>query len=234
MLGQVIQSYENLISQAARHNQEDMRRVFVRSDTNIEDLEGFNGAGLNESVGDVAFHHSGHEEIAAAIKHVWKSPFKEKSITWRAAALDATEVPIAEPSVIIMPLIDAKSSGVIISRGGEDWVKGKGVINADFRWGQVVESRQPVEEITLENGSTLRYSFAVSDYRSRTRGVDGDLPPMPIEEPGQKVLSREEALHLNQVAVKIDEVLGEQPFGWDIEYAFDFEGRLWILQARPN
>ena len=229
MLDQAMQACEQLALRIRNRSGEEMQGVFVRSDTNIEDLEGFNGAGLNESVGNVRPHR---QAIEMAIKHVWKSPFKEKSIVWRATALHASEVPIAEPSVIILPTIRAKSSGVIISRGGTDWTPGKGPINANYGIGQVVEAEQPVEEITLENGSILRYSFTVSNQIPRAR-YNGGIAMVPTE-PGKKVLSQEEILLLNQTAIRIDQILGEQQFGWDIEYAFDLNGRLWILQARPN
>lgn len=71
---------------------------FFRSDTNIEDLDHFNGAGLNESVGNVPIVR---DEVIKAIKKVWKSPFRENSINWRIEALNAEFVPIAIPSVVI-------------------------------------------------------------------------------------------------------------------------------------
>ena len=195
----------------------------------MEDLEGFNGAGLNESVKNVEFHRS---EIANAIKQVWKSAFQERSVFWRAMAFHSHEIPVAVPSVIVQMAVPAKSSGVIVSRGGKSWKIGEGLINADYGIGQVVDARQPVEEITLENGQFLRYGLTVSNQRPEI-GDNGSIVLNTIE-PGQRVLDDEEVLRLNHFAITIDEFLGEQEFGWDIEYAFDFEGRLWIVQARPN
>ncbi len=87
---------------------------FYRSDTNIEDLPGFNGAGLNDTIGNVA---PSSTEIDAAIRKVWRSPFTEKSIFWRAKAISSDTALLAEPSVVVMPTVKAESSGVLISRG---------------------------------------------------------------------------------------------------------------------
>jgi phosphoenolpyruvate synthase/pyruvate phosphate dikinase len=53
--------------------------VFVRSDTNMEDLKDFTGAGLNLTV----FNVVDPEKIFQAIKDVWASPYSERSYKWR-------------------------------------------------------------------------------------------------------------------------------------------------------
>jgi hypothetical protein len=53
--------------------------VFVRSDTNVEDLPGFTGAGLNKTIPNVV----GFEKILAAIPKVWASPFSRRAFAWR-------------------------------------------------------------------------------------------------------------------------------------------------------
>src|SRR5262249_54200933 len=49
--------------------------VFVRSDTNMEDLKDFTGAGLNLTVPNVR----GKDLLFQAIREVWASPFTERS-----------------------------------------------------------------------------------------------------------------------------------------------------------
>ena len=70
--------------------------VFVRSDTNVEDLPGFTGAGLNLTVPHVV----GFENIMAAIQRVWASPFSERAFRWRQAYMQAPEHVYA--SVLLM------------------------------------------------------------------------------------------------------------------------------------
>src|SRR5690606_35825455 len=87
-------------------NQEPFRShgVFVRSDTNAEDLPGFVGAGLNETVPNVR----GIEEVIRAIKRVWASPFTEKAFTWRE---DLIENPWEIfPSVVIQAAVDSEKA----------------------------------------------------------------------------------------------------------------------------
>jgi hypothetical protein len=57
--------------------------VFVRSDTNAEDLPQFTGAGLNLTVPNV----TGRARILQAIRDVWASPFEERAYEWRSRAL---------------------------------------------------------------------------------------------------------------------------------------------------
>ena len=202
---------------------------FFRSDTNIEDLPNFNGAGLNESVPNVG---TNSESVDEAIRTVWKSPFKEKSIYWRGMALGRPNVTIAEPSIVVMPTIEAQSSGVIISRGGKDWKVGEGSISSNWGIGSVVEAGKPVEEITLETGKINRFSFTVSNQKP-VASENGGLIMEPIS-PGMKVLTDIQINELNRVSKIIDGSLGESSHGWDIEWAVDQDGKIIILQARPN
>ena len=55
--------------------------VFVRSDTNVEDLPGFTGAGLNKTIPNVV----GYDAILQAIREVWASPFSDRAIVRQRA-----------------------------------------------------------------------------------------------------------------------------------------------------
>lgn len=202
---------------------------FFRSDTNIEDLPGFNGAGLNESVPNVKDERA---LVQKAIQDVWISPFREKSIYWRAMALPSHTVTLAEPSVVVMPTVHAKSSGVILSRGGSGWQSGHGSISANWGIGSVVQAGDPVEEISLASGKPLRTSFTVST-RKPVANVNGglSLENVPL---GQPVLTEAQIQALNKKAAEVEEALGHEPHGWDIEWAIDSNDNVKILQARPN
>jgi hypothetical protein len=224
MLAEVMQELREL---KARTGHE--AGYFFRSDTNIEDLPGFNGAGLNESVPNVAMEEA---DVVKAIQKVWASAFKEKSISWRGRALGATTVPIAEPSIVVLPTIFANSSGVIISRGTSHWLPGKGLISANWGIGSVVEAGAPVEEITLESDRAIRSSFTSSNVKP-TAKMKGGIKFVPAE-PGMPVLTDGQIAQLNQFAQKIEIKLGAQPHGYDIEWVIDTDGKLEIVQARPN
>ena len=83
--------------------------VFVRSDTNVEDLPGFTGAGLNLTVPHVV----GFDNILAAVQRVWASPFAERAFRWRQAYMDNPEHVYA--SVLLMKSVAVEKSGVLVT-----------------------------------------------------------------------------------------------------------------------
>ena len=83
--------------------------VFVRSDTNVEDLPGFTGAGLNLTVVNVV----GFDNVLAAISRVWASPFTERAYRWRQSYMAAPEHVYA--SVLLLKSVPADKSGVMVT-----------------------------------------------------------------------------------------------------------------------
>ncbi|MEZ4687194.1 MAG: PEP/pyruvate-binding domain-containing protein [Bacteroidia bacterium] len=71
--------------------------VFLRSDTNMEDLKDFTGAGLNLTV----FNVVDKAKIMQGIKDVWASPYTERSFKWRQRYLLNPENVF--PSILIIP-----------------------------------------------------------------------------------------------------------------------------------
>ena len=63
----------------------DRQGVFVRSDTNVEDLPGFSGAGLNLTLPNVV----GFENVVAAIQKVWASPFSARAFACSSSTTGA-------------------------------------------------------------------------------------------------------------------------------------------------
>jgi hypothetical protein len=200
---------------------------FFRSDTHIEDLEDFNAAGLNESVPNVLLDDPA--EVDRVIRRVWISPFSEKSIFWRALALPSETVTIAMPSVVVMPTVSAKSSGVILSQGAEG--KGRGVLSANWGIGSVVQAGNPVEEIDLESGVPHRSAFTTT-RRKPVAAAAGGLAFEPVAA-GTPLLDGASVEKLNALAQKAGAVLGEKKLGWDIEWVEDQKGKIVLVQARP-
>ena len=85
--------------------------VFIRSDTNMEDLKDFTGAGLNLTV----FNVVDVEKIYQGIRDVWASPYSERSYKWRQRYLNNPENVF--PSIVIIPSVDGDHSGVMITKG---------------------------------------------------------------------------------------------------------------------
>lgn len=85
--------------------------VFVRSDTNMEDLKDFSGAGLNLTV----FNAVTEERILQGIREVWASPYTARSYRWRQRYLLQPEA--VYPSILIIPSVRAECSGVLLTTG---------------------------------------------------------------------------------------------------------------------
>ncbi len=83
--------------------------VFIRSDTNVEDLDDFNGAGLNLTL----FDRRALADVFSGLKEVWASPFSYRSFSWRQALID--EPLWVLPSVVILESIPTEKSGVLVT-----------------------------------------------------------------------------------------------------------------------
>lgn len=84
--------------------------LFLRSDTNVEDLPQFTGAGLNKTVANILDLN----KIEETIKTVWSSPWSERSHAWRVKFIKNPKDIL--PSVLIMQSVDAKKAGVFVHK----------------------------------------------------------------------------------------------------------------------
>jgi hypothetical protein len=83
--------------------------VFVRSDTNVEDLPGFTGAGLNLTLPNVV----GFDEVLRAIPRVWASPFTARAFAWRQAHMSEPEH--VYTSILLLESVGSDKSGVLVT-----------------------------------------------------------------------------------------------------------------------
>lgn len=87
--------------------------LFIRSDTNVEDLPQFSGAGLNKTVPNLLDIN----KLEDAIKLVWSSPWRERSHAWRTKYITNPETIL--PSILIMKSVDARRAGVMATMNFE-------------------------------------------------------------------------------------------------------------------
>nr|WP_319492241.1 PEP/pyruvate-binding domain-containing protein [uncultured Desulfobacter sp.] len=85
--------------------------VFIRSDTNMEDIKEFTGAGLNLTL----FNIREKQGILDGIREVWASPYTQRSYLWRQRYL--SNPANVFPSILILPSVNVQRSGVIITSG---------------------------------------------------------------------------------------------------------------------
>ncbi len=84
--------------------------LFIRSDTNVEDLPGFTGAGLNLTLPNVI----GFDALIEGIPRVWASPFTARAFAWRQALMDAPEHVYS--SVLLLESVPVEKSGVLVTQ----------------------------------------------------------------------------------------------------------------------
>jgi len=88
----------------------DKTAVFIRSDTNVEDLPGFTGAGLNLTLPNVI----GFERIYMLLNQVWASPFSRRAFAWRQAKMQQPQH--VYPAILLLKAINVDKSGVMVTQ----------------------------------------------------------------------------------------------------------------------
>jgi hypothetical protein len=83
--------------------------VFVRSDTNVEDLAGFTGAGLNLTLPNVV----GFDSLVSSIAKVWASPFTSRAFAWRQSHMTRPEH--VYTSILLLESVASDKSGVLVT-----------------------------------------------------------------------------------------------------------------------
>ncbi len=87
--------------------------VFVRSDTNVEDLPGFTGAGLNLTLPNVI----GIDGVLEAINKVWASPFTARAFAWRQSHMEKPQH--VYPAILLLKSVANEKSGVMVTQNIE-------------------------------------------------------------------------------------------------------------------
>ncbi|HEY0476721.1 MAG TPA: PEP/pyruvate-binding domain-containing protein [Kofleriaceae bacterium] len=202
--------------------------VFVRSSTNAEDLPGFNGAGLYDTVPNVV----GKKPLGEALKTVWASLWNFRAVDERDAfGIDHRQVYFG---VLIQVGVNATAAGVLVTRNLWDPTDDHGyTINA--KWGlgmRVVEGQKVPEQIVYDptNDGTKIISRA-DDPVMLTFDEHGGIKELPVPAGAGVILTEERAKKLCEQVQAFLPVFAEgTPL--DIEWVLDGE-RFWIVQARP-
>jgi hypothetical protein len=203
--------------------------LFIRSDTNVEDLENFNGAGLNLTL----FNRRSLASVYEGLKDVWASPFTYRSFSWRQTLID--EPLWVLPSVVILESIPSEKSGVLVTAGMDGADRSRMLIATSEGVGGAVDGTPAETVVWSKNGVELVTMFK-SPYR-RLLKDDGGSHIVPSTG-GEVVLSRADIDALTRAALKIEKDFppSEDPNGkprpWDVEFGFA-GGKLWLFQTRP-
>lgn len=205
--------------------------LFVRSDTNVEDMPGFNGAGLNLTVPNVV----GFENIIAAILRVWASPFTERAFAWRQSYMQNPEH--VYPAVLLMKSFASEKSGVLVTsdvdNGDRQWIS----IAINEGVGGAVEG-QAAEELRVQrsNGTVKLLSQASAPERAELDPQGGVTKRAASGR--EYVLSKGEIEQLRHLVADVEQRFplprndDGLPVVADIEFGFR-HGKMALFQIRP-
>jgi phosphoenolpyruvate synthase/pyruvate phosphate dikinase len=201
--------------------------VFVRSSTNAEDLEGFNGAGLYDTVPNVR----GKKALGDAVKVVWASVWNFRAVEERALfGIDHRKV---FAGVLVQVGVNATAAGVLVTDNlFNEEETNSFTINA--KWGlgiRVVEGTKIPEQIVFDtsNNGTKIVSRS-SDKTMLVFDEKGGIREVPVKS-GDVILSEARAQRLAE-SVEAFIPLFPQNRPLDVEWVLEGE-KIWIVQARP-
>ncbi len=205
--------------------------VFVRSDTNVEDLPGFTGAGLNLTVPNVV----GFENILAAIPRVWASPFTARAFAWRQAHMEAPEH--VYPAILLMQSVPNDKSGVMVTRDLDSGAPHILSVAVNEGVGGAVEG-QSAESLRIDtrDGSVRLLAMATAPWR-RNPVPGGGVEKVPASG-SDTILHPAEIKRLitfaGELPQRFPSILDDagKPAPADVEFGF-LDGRLQLFQIRP-
>ncbi|MGJ8683830.1 MAG: PEP/pyruvate-binding domain-containing protein [Nonlabens sp.] len=203
--------------------------VFLRSDTNMEDLEEFTGAGLNLTV----FNVVDEVKIMKGIRDVWASPYTDRSFKWRQAYLENPEN--VYPSILVIPTIDVDYSGVLITK---DFVKQdqNSVTIAMSRGAGGAVDGQSAETFIIDQEGNGSLIAPARESKQRKLPVTGGSV-MEFVNFNKSILTPENLKEIREFAQKAHETMpgskdGSYTGAWDIELGFK-DDQLFLFQIRP-
>lgn len=205
------------------------KAVFIRSDTNMEDLKDFTGAGLNLTV----FNVLEEEKILQGIRDVWASPYSERSYRWRQKYLLNPEN--VYPSILILPTVNVEKSGVMITSGIMTGAHDDITVAFNRGAGGAVEGQIAETYLLRQDGTNL--------LLSPSREVKYTLLPESggtekgVADFHRPILGPEDLAQLRALAAEIKQKMAETPAvassgPFDVELGFK-EGKIFLFQIRP-
>ena len=203
--------------------------ISVRSSSADEDSSTHSFAGIHESF----LYVRGVESIGGHIMKVWASGYQNRALAYRLDnELSLHPVPM---SVILQKMVDAESSGVVFTADPTTqnphkllisslYGVGEGLVSAGLDADLIEYSKVSEEFIkTVVKKETL-YAFD----KEKDEGIKE--VPVPAEEQEKLSLTEKQLSQITETSLKIEQAYGKPQ---DIEFCFDGDDKLFILQTRP-
>lgn len=201
--------------------------VFLRSDTNMEDLKEFTGAGLNLTL----FNIKEETKIFEGIKRVWASAYTERSFKWRQKYLLNPEN--VYPSILIIPSVDVDYSGVMITKGINAGTDNDLTVAFSRGAGGAVDGQSAETRLITEKENFLLAPARQADY-IRLPDYGGTKKYFTSFE--NEILNVDNIKEIRKIAKEVRNKIGEKSEdknqAFDVEFGFK-ENKLWLFQIRP-
>jgi hypothetical protein len=202
--------------------------VFVRSSTNAEDLPGFNGAGLYDTVPNVV----GKRALGEALRKVWASVWTLRAVDEREAyGIDHRQV---YGAVLVQIGVNATAAGVLVTRNLFDPSDLKSfTINAKHGLGmRVVDGQKVPEQIVFDPSNDGTKIISRADDPVMLKLDDkGGIVEVPVPSGAGVILSEERAKSL---ATQVRAFVPVFTHGKALDVEWVLEGEtFWTVQARP-
>ncbi|WP_299065338.1 PEP/pyruvate-binding domain-containing protein [uncultured Polaribacter sp.] len=200
--------------------------VFLRSDTNMEDLKEFTGAGLNLTL----FNILKEEKIINGIKQVWASAYSERSFKWRQKYLLNPEN--VYPSILIIPSVDVDYSGVMITKGINEGSENDLTVAFSRGAGGAVDGQSAETRLITEKSSFLLSPARQPDYIRLPATGSTKKYYTTFNKP---ILNYNNVSEIRELASEIRQKIDKQNkenHAYDVEFGFK-DNKLWLFQIRP-
>lgn len=205
--------------------------IFVRSDTNVEDLAGFTGAGLNLTLPNVI----GIDNLLESITRVWASPFTARAFSWRQSHMTAPEH--VYTSILLLESVGSDKSGVLVTADIDTGARNTLSVAVNEGLGGAVDG-QAAESLRIPvAGGPVRVLATATAPTRRLLSPAGGLLEVPSSGTDEVLTAAE----IDQLR-NFDRSLAERfppitddagiPAPADVEFGF-LDGRLRLFQLRP-
>ena len=200
--------------------------VFLRSDTNMEDLKDFTGAGLNLTI----FNVVDKDKILQGIKSVWASPYTERSFKWRQKYLLNPEN--VYPSILVIPSVNNDYSGVMITKGVVSGSNDEITVAFSRGVGGAVDGQAAETRVIYDNGTSNLSAPAREPFYNSIPETGGlQKKTSSFETP---ILNKNNIQDLYWFSKELKKKMAEKNIEgpYDVELGFK-DNKLWLFQVRP-
>jgi hypothetical protein len=205
--------------------------VFVRSDTNVEDLAGFTGAGLNLTLPNVV----GFDNLLRSIAEVWASPFTARAFAWRQSHMTRPEH--VYTSILLLESVASDKSGVLVTQDIDTGDPNVISVAVNEGLGGAVDGQAAESLRVALDGSGVRVLATATAPWRRVPDPAGGLQRLPSSG-SDTVLAPEEIAQLVDFARNLPRNFPPitddegKPAPADVEFGF-LHGQLRLFQLRP-